>query len=442
MEHKGSSKQVTPRTLSVVSLLIPLIIGGLLLFTMTACEQDSKLTIPDNAVKPAAPSKLTVWAYPSDSTVLTWVDNSINEDSFYVEESINNHYNFKRIATLAPNLTKLVLSYRPNANEFHFYRIQAKNQAGNSEYSNWASTRYMLAYTAQTTRGIQVANVTDPSNPVFFDSLSILNGDVKSLFVEGKTLYVTVKIGDIVYIRFYDITNPKEPILAGQISDLKYGSDVFTTANRMYVAEEELGVAVYPKATIGMVTRIGYVVGEAKAYGSAVVGNHIFIADGNRGLQILNIADELNPQLVARYLSTSMVMDVIVEDNIAYLADGPEGVVAVNVSDPANPTYISRYNTPGYATKLSFYNGRIYVSDKEGGIWILKLDSNNDLKASLNYDTPGKAVGVFVNSTDFYVADDNAGMHILRNTDSMLERLSTYTTRGSSIKAVHVIDYR
>jgi len=420
--------------------MITLVLGSLFIFSMTSCEQDSQLNIPDNAVKPMAPTLLTVWAYPTDSTVLEWVDNSVNEDSFYVEESVNSLYNFHKVATLAPNTKKLVLPYRPQPNQYNLYRVKAANQVGESIWSNSATTRYLLAYTAQSTRGIHVVDCNDPATPIFFDSLSILNGDVQSLFIEGKTLYVTVKIGAQVFLKFYDITNPKDPILAGQISDLNYGYDILSTANRFYIAEGA-GVAIYPKATIGIVSRVGFVTSEGQSMGVAVKGNYMYIAAGNRGIQVYNISDEANPVLVSRFLSTTFTSDILIEGDIAFVTDAGEGVVAVDISDPANLTFVSRYNTPGTATRLTYYNHNLYVSDSQGGVWILTMQ-DNDLTAVLNYDTPGKALSIFVNGTDFYVADDNTGMMILRNSVGLLERLSTYTTRGSSIKAVDVLDYR
>lgn len=73
-----------------------------------------------------------VWS-PGDKIMLSWTDNSDNEDGFTLERSINTNANYTNIATLPADAT----DYEDTANTsfVYFYRIRA---TVDSSYSNWS----------------------------------------------------------------------------------------------------------------------------------------------------------------------------------------------------------------------------------------------------------------------------------------------------------------
>lgn len=86
---------------------------------------------------PLAPSDLSVTVIPDDAIQLTWVDNSVNEDSISVERSIGVSGNFIPLIDLGADCTNYLDSGLSEGTTY-FYRVCSFNTAGNSGYSNMA----------------------------------------------------------------------------------------------------------------------------------------------------------------------------------------------------------------------------------------------------------------------------------------------------------------
>jgi fibronectin type 3 domain-containing protein len=92
---------------------------------------------------PTAPSNLTASAVSPRQINLSWRDNSNNEQGFKIERKTGVSGTWSQMATVGANVT----TYRDTAvlaNTGYCYRVRAYNAAGNSQYSNEASTSFVI----------------------------------------------------------------------------------------------------------------------------------------------------------------------------------------------------------------------------------------------------------------------------------------------------------
>lgn len=80
---------------------------------------------------PAAPSGLTASSKRKGEVILQWVDESNNEQQFWIERSTSPSINFVRIATLTANITTYK-DRRLMSGSTYSYRVRAVNNGGNS----------------------------------------------------------------------------------------------------------------------------------------------------------------------------------------------------------------------------------------------------------------------------------------------------------------------
>lgn len=102
----------------------------------------------------------------------------------------------------------------------------------------------------------------------------------------------------------------------------------------------------------------------------AVAGTHAFVASGDRGLQVLDLADPASPRVVARLDTPGFAQSVRVAGSLAYVADGHEGLAIVDVTDPAAPALLSRLPTRNGSSDLDVAGSYAYLADGGAGLQV------------------------------------------------------------------------
>jgi hypothetical protein len=146
------------------------------------------------------------------------------------------------------------------------------------------------------------------------------------------------------------------------------------------------------------------------ARGIAVSGGFAYVASGDSGLAILDLAIPEAPVRRGRLDTSGDAQAVAVDGGFAYLASGAVGLHVIDISDPDAPVLRSVIDTPGSANAVAVAAGRAYVADHFSGLQILDV-TNPDTPAALGaFDTPSIARSVAVAGTVAFVADANAGL--------------------------------
>lgn len=142
------------------------------------------------------------------------------------------------------------------------------------------------------------------------------------------------------------------------------------------------------------------------SYGFYIYNNHLFLADGSRGLKIYDISFPADPQLKGAYppLPGETFYAVAVRENTAYIGTN-SGVITLDVSDPSNPLFIERWNlSGGSAYGLNFYGKYIIISAGIEGLWI---------KGVANLRLTESAVAMALYGTILYVADTGGDVKVV-----------------------------
>lgn len=154
-------------------LIVPLV---MILLLAVGCE-DPNQSDPVNSSPPAAPSGLTAVETSSSTIDLNWIDNSNDEKGFRIQRADSHDGDYQEIALLNNN----VISYTNDALQpasTYWYRIQAYNDIGFSDYSNTANatTENLPDYTIQ-----YKVTGTGPVTESAFIAYSDQNGDTQQI---------------------------------------------------------------------------------------------------------------------------------------------------------------------------------------------------------------------------------------------------------------------
>ena len=75
--------------------------------------------------------------------------------------------------------------------------------------------------------------------------------------------------------------------------------------------------------------------------------NYAYVAVGELGLQIINIANPENPTLTGSYDTQGGAHAVYVSGSYAYVADGNEGLQIINIANSKEPAFTGSYDISG-----------------------------------------------------------------------------------------------
>jgi len=190
-------------------------------------------------------------------------------------------------------------------------------------------------------------------------------------------------------------------------------------------------------------------------------GDYFYIAAGYEGLFIIDAAMTVqDPYLVGRYNTPGFASEVVVSDGKAYIADGDSGLQIIDISVPEIPIYVGSYTQLDYTANVAVNGDLVYVSDTLNSLHIvestkpsfpLKLGEYNspsrihdlqviDTIACLatefsdglqivdvsesgspvllsNYSVPGKMLALFVKDSLVYFPDGGGDFVIVNTSD-------------------------
>lgn len=161
------------------------------------------------------------------------------------------------------------------------------------------------------------------------------------------------------------------------------------------------------------------------AHGVAVAGNTAYVADGHRGLRVVNIANPQQPRPVGHYPVTepALAIDVAVSGNYAYLVvDDPAGdrLDVVDISTPSQPQFAGSYAVPGTELARGITSGgspaRLYLPASIAGQWgVLILTAAPTPVYVGHILTAGQPRGIAISGGLAYVTEDSGNtLHIFQ----------------------------
>lgn len=153
----------------------------------------------------------------------------------------------------------------------------------------------------------------------------------------------------------------------------------------------------------------GYkIVGKYKTSGYAqdvvVKDSLAYIAQGEGGLEIINVANHSSPQLITNLIDgcRGYSSKIAMLDTIVYIASGTFGITVVNVSDPYFPYMTVNNRTIKPGKDFCIYKNFLLTAVSEEGIWISDISYPGYPDPRSQLESPGYAQGIACSSDSNY----------------------------------------
>jgi len=275
----------------------------------------------------------------------------------------------------------------------------------------WVSGDY--AYVCDWDAGVHVYNVTNPSDISFVVTYNT-PGWATGVWIDGDYAYVSDNTAGLTIL---DITDPTNPSLAGSCATTR-AKDVCVSGNYAYVADYESGLRVIDISDPTNPSSVTACDTPGEAWSVSVSGNYAYIADQNAGLQVINVSDPSHPSLIGSYYTSLYATELCVSGNLVYVADQNSGLHIINVTDPSQPSLAGFSSTPRHAQDV-FVQGEFayvvtwYDEYYPSGFYVIQIADSTPAKMVGSCSFSGFANGVFVDGHYAYVADGSSGLRVV-----------------------------
>ncbi len=235
--------------------------------------------------------------------------------------------------------------------------------------------------------GMKIFDLSDdPENPTLIGEYN--KGGGNQIALNNSFAFLTFMNGGLEII---DVQDPMDPILIGQ----------FNLGNRDLDVE--------------------------------VVGTTLYLADPDRGLEVVNGTNPSNPQII-NTLPITGAWDIWRVNNLLYLGCHSNGVRIINITNPITPNIIGTYQSDGDVMALAGDHEILYVGNFFGRIEVLNV--SNPAQPSLLKMTPEdfSSHGLYYDGTYAYLVGHHTQFSILKfeSDTSEIRFYSIITTKSAS----------
>jgi hypothetical protein len=294
--------------------------------------------------------------------------------------------------------------------------------------------------------GLQVIDVSHPTQPLVLGTFPISSAMHEEIFVRGDELYPSS--GGALYI--VDVSNPSTPKEIGFHPTLGYSTDFALVNNIIYLSHFNAavppgspqpppsGITILDVTNPAVPTLIGSHAIEDRAISIAVKDLIAYVADINGYLHIVDISNPSLPVEIRAYHVNMMVGDIKILGNYLYAGGGLD-YGGVPVFDISNPTLLKEVNSIGPLYAINHFEIKGHYAYLAGeDLYLLDVTNIANPQLIMTYNTPDHATDVDVKDNYIYIADYDNGLLILRTLqDKVSTTISdqiggTVTSRGFS----------
>jgi hypothetical protein len=226
-----------------------------------------------------------------------------------------------------------------------------------TEYAAAVAVRDNRLYVADGRRGIKVFNLAAASGPAEEADL-YTGGNACGVALAGNLLFVSAGPEGV---KVLDVSNPREPAQIAEIPS-RDARDVAVTGDLLLVADAEEGLILFDVSAAAAPRRVTSLP-SLKGYRLALREGQAFVA-GPAGLHVVELGQRFQARLLGSY-ETQHAEDVALAGPYAYLAEGHRGLTVLDVSRPALLRPVSACPEV-YAVGVAARGDYAFVADSKG----------------------------------------------------------------------------
>lgn len=248
-----------------------------------------------------------------------------------------------------------------------------------SQFSGTANARCVAvagstAYVGDGQYGLKIVNVADPRAPVLLGSFSSpALASIRSVGVSGSLVVVS----DGRTVMLVDAATPAAPALVGTYNTPGFAFGLAVANAKAYLACGNSGLIILNLAAGGLSQAGAYDAGGL-VVGVSVVGTKAYLAKGVGGWMALDVSNPASPSLLGASADQGPAFGIVATDTITALANGANAVLTLDLSAPLHPVARASFGPLVRAVRLAAAPALLLTAEDEAGVAILGAGADAD----------------------------------------------------------------
>ncbi len=275
-----------------------------------------------------------------------------------------------------------------------------------------------MLYMAVYSKGLMIVDVTDAAAPVqkgFFE----ISGKCVAVQVAGKFAYVADESNGLKII---DVSDPASPTESGMVK--LAGIKSITVSGDLVYASNGDDVFILDVSNPSSAGFKGMMQTPGQALSVAVSGSYAYVADGYKGLRIMDVSDPSSPKEVG-FIQPTDCVGVAVNGSLLYYLSKWSYVRIIDVSDLKTPKELGDYYSGenryyrdivfagNVLYTLSFHSPDDYNERMDFVMDIFETNQSDELSLVGSKSLPGPTLAGVVEGSHAYVTTMDSRFYIL-----------------------------
>ena len=286
-------------------------------------------------------------------------------------------------------------------------RIQTYNKANGIDIND----NYL--YICDGYAGLNIVDISDLQNPEICGFYPINGlGDANTVDILNDIAYFCTGY-PICSVKFIDVSDPQNPYLLDEYLNTGMWSTVGCVNNSYaFVGSDNANLLIFDETDL---ISEYFAIGEI--YGLTATEQFCFLAEGENGIEIVDISNVNNPTLSGNFDTNGFAHNIAFNNNMIFISDGEEGIQIIDVSEPQNPIQITtlkpNYNSEIIAKALIIENKLIFIDKEWNEMFVYNIEDpfNPVFESSSKWNTSTKEV-LYLNDI-LFSADIYYGVSII-----------------------------
>ncbi len=202
------------------------------------------------------------------------------------------------------------------------------------------------------------------------------------------------------------------PRLIAQVNDGGLALGVAAAQQHVFLANGNDGIRIYDLANPSHPTPLGHVNDGGEAVRLELRGRELLAANSSDGLRIYDISHPATPVGVNHVTLPGSLQGVVASGKDVFLADGAEGLRIIEFKGKRRPVAVGGARSPGEAMGVAVAGHYALVADGTNGLVVYDVKNPHQPRAVANVNDGGYAKAIAVKDHYAYLASSLGGLRV------------------------------